>query len=68
MSNLPEELEKQIAAIPDDQLDELILLVTRRFHQLRPEQEGIFLSLPQDPQKRDEELKKHIQFLRLPRA
>ena len=68
MFNLPQDLVKQIAAIPDDQLDELILLVTRRFHQLRPDREGIFLTLSQDPQKRDEELKEIIRLLRLPRA
>ena len=65
---LPDQLVQQIEQIADDQIDQLILLVTRRFHQLRPEQEGVFLSLSQDPQQRDEELKRAIQFLRLPRA
>lgn len=65
---LPEQLIQQIEQITDDQIDQLILLVARRFHQLRPEREGVFFSLPQDPKERDEELKKHIQFLRLPKT
>lgn len=66
MDKLSTELAQQIEHITDDQLDALILLVTRRFHQLRPEQEGFFLSLPQDPEKRNEALKKLVQTLRLP--
>ena len=65
---LPEELVAQINQVTEPQLDELILLVFRRFNQLRPDMESVFLSLPQDPQERDEELKRAIQFLRLPRA
>ena len=66
--NLPDALVAQIEQITDEQIDALILLVSRRYYQLRPDREGIFLSLPQDPQKRDEELKEIIRLLRLPRA
>ena len=65
---LPDELVAQINQVTEQQLDELIHLVFHRFKELRPEREGIFLSLPQDPQKRDEELKEIIRLLRLPRA
>jgi len=68
MLNLPDGFAEQIEQVTEHQIDELILLVSRRFHQLRPEREGIFLSLPQDPQKRDEELKEIVRLLRLPRA
>lgn len=68
MGNLPDKLVQQIEQVSDDQIDELILLVSRRFHQLRPEREGVFLSLPQDPTQRDEELKKSIHLLRLPKG
>ena len=67
-SNLPEKLIQQIESITEDQIDELLLLISRRFHQLRPEQEGVFLILSQDPKDRDEELKKYIQLLRLPKT
>ena len=66
MLNLPDELTEQIAQVTEHQIDELLLLVSRRFHQLRPDREGIFLSLSQDPKKRDEELESVLQFLRLP--
>ena len=64
--NLPNTLVEQIEQISETQLDELILLVSRRYYQLRPEREGIFLTLPLDPQKRDEELKELVRLLRLP--
>ena len=65
--SLPDALVAQIEQITDEQIDALILLVSRRYYQLRPKQEGIFLTLPQDPQKRDEELKEIIRLLRLPK-
>jgi len=67
MLNLPDGLVAQINEVTEHQIDELILLVSRRFHQLRPEREGVFISLSQDPQTRDEELKNTIRVLRLPR-
>ena len=66
--NLPDVLVEQIEQITEAQLDELVLLVSRRYYQLRPDREGIFLTLSQDPQKRDEELKEIVRLLRLPRA
>ena len=65
--NLPDALVAQIEQITETQLDELVLLVSRRYYQLRPERESIFLTLSQDPQKRDEELKEIIRLLRLPK-
>ena len=68
MENPPQALVEQIENITDEQIDGLILLVSRRFHQLRPDQEGVFLALSPDPARRDEELKKYIQLLRLPKT
>ena len=42
MLNLPDELVQQIEQVTDHQIDELLLLVARRFNQLRPHQEGVF--------------------------
>ena len=66
MMNLPEGIAEQIEQVTEHQIDELILLVSRQFNLLRPEREGVFISLSQDPQKRDEELKEIIRLLRLP--
>ena len=57
---LPQELVKQIQQVTDFQIDELILLVSHRFNQLRPNREGIFLSLPCDPDERKKEIEKII--------
>ncbi len=65
--HLPDTLVEQIEQITETQLDELVLLVSRRYYQLRPDRESIFLTLPQDPQKRDEELKELVRLLRLPK-
>ncbi len=67
MLNVPDELAAQIKQITDNQIDELLLLVSRQFNLLRPEREGVFISLSQDPQKRDEELKELVRLLRLPK-
>ena len=67
MCELSDVLIQQIEQVTEQQIDELILLVSRRFHQLHPEREGFFVTLSQDPQKRDEELKKMIQQIRLPK-
>ena len=64
--HLPDTLVEQIEQITEAQLDELVLLVSRRYYQLRPDRESIFLTLSQDPQKRDEELKELLRLLRLP--
>lgn len=68
MLTLPDELVQQIGHVTDHQIDELILLVSRRFNQLRPQRDGIFLSLSQDPQARNKELEEIILSIRLPRA
>lgn len=56
----PQELVQQIEQVTDFQIDELILLVSHRFNQLRPHREGVFLSLPQDPGERKKEIEKII--------
>ena len=68
MFNLPDGLIQQIEQVTDHQIDALILLVSHRFNQLRPQREGIFLSLSQDPQARNKELADIIHSIRLPRA
>ena len=68
MLNLPEGFAAQIEQVTEFQIDELIQIVIRRYNNLHPGREGVFISLPQDPQKRDEELKEAIRLLRLPRA
>lgn len=60
MLNLPDELVQQIEQVTDYQIDELLLLVARRFNQLRPHQEGVFLSLPCDPDERKKEIESII--------
>lgn len=63
MLNLPEELVKQIGQVTDFQIDELILLVAHRFNQLRPKQEGFFVSLSKDPALRRKEIENIMQDL-----
>lgn len=59
---LPQELVQQIEQVTDFQIDELILLVCHRFNQLRPNREGVFLSLPHDPDERKKEIEKILNF------
>ena len=63
MLNLPAELVLQIEQVTDHQIDALILLVAHRFNQLRPEQDGFFVSLSKDPSLRREELENIMQDL-----
>ena len=60
MLNLPDELVQQIGQVTDHQIDELILLVSHRFNQLRPQREGFFLSLSLDPTERKREIENII--------
>ena len=60
MLTLPNELVQQIEQVTDNQIDELILLVSHRFNQLRPHQEGFFLSLSLDPMERKREIESII--------
>ncbi|MBQ8881113.1 MAG: hypothetical protein IJ030_02920 [Oscillospiraceae bacterium] len=62
--NLPRELAQKIEQVTEHQIDELILLVIRRFNQLHPGLQGMFFSLPKDPNQLNEELEKTIQFIR----
>ena len=57
---LSQELVKQIEQVTDYQIDELILLVSHRFNQLRPHQESFFLSLFLDPTERKREIENII--------
>ena len=59
MLNLPEGLVQQIEQVTDYQIDELILLVAHRYNQLRPKQQGCFVSLSNDPAQR----RREIEFL-----
>ena len=61
--NLPEELVRQIEQVTDYQIDELILLVAHRFNQLRPKQEGFFVSLSKEPALRRKEIEFFAQDL-----
>ena len=63
MLNLPAELVQQIEQVTDHQIDALILLVAHRFNQLRPKQEGFFVSLSKDPALRRKELENIMQDL-----
>ena len=63
MLNLPAELVQQIEQVTDYQIDALILLVAHRFNQLRPKQEGFFVSLSKDPALRRKELENIMQDL-----
>lgn len=63
MLNLPDGLAQQIKQVTDYQIDELILLVARRFDQLRPKQEGFFVSLSKDPLQRRREIEFLVQDL-----
>ena len=60
MLKLPDELVQQIQQVTDHQIDELLLLVSHRFNQLRPHQEGFFLSLSLDPMERKREIENII--------
>ena len=64
MLKLPEELVEQIEQVTDFQIDELILLVSRRFNQLRPEKEGFFVAVSTDPVRRQIELEYIIRDMR----
>ena len=57
---LPQELVQQIKQVTDFQIDELILLVSHRFNELRPNREGFFLSLSLDPTERKREIENII--------
>ncbi|MBR5022747.1 MAG: hypothetical protein IKY18_06065 [Oscillospiraceae bacterium] len=57
---LPQELVQQIEQVTDHQIDELLLLVSRRFNALRPHREGFFLSLSLDPMERKKEIENII--------
>ena len=46
------------------ELNECILAVLRRYNALRIDRELVFLSLPTDPETREAELEKSIDFLR----
>ena len=59
MLTLPDALIEQIEQVTDYQIDELILLVSYRFSQLRPKQEGLFVVLSEDPALRRKEIE-HI--------
>lgn len=48
MLNLPDGLAQQIEQVTDYQIDELIRVVAHRFNQLRPKQEGFFVSLSKE--------------------
>ena len=61
MLNLPEGLVQQIEQVTDYQIDEMILLVAHRFNQLRPKQEGFFVSLSKDPTLRRKEIENILQ-------
>ena len=63
MLNLPAELVQQIEQVTDHQIDALIRLVAHRFHQLRPKQEGFFVSLSKDPVLRRKEIEFVVQDL-----
>ena len=63
MLNLPAELVQQIEQVTDHQIAALILLVANRFNQLRPKQEGFFVSLSKDPALRRKELENIMQDL-----
>ena len=63
MLNLPAELVQQIEQVTDHQIDALILLVAHRFNQLRPEQDGFFVSLSKDPALRRKEIEYIVQDL-----
>ena len=54
--NLPQEFVQQIEQVTDYQIDELILLVSYRFNQLRPDREGAFMVLSKDPALRRKEI------------
>lgn len=55
---------KRIQQASDIQLNEFILAVIRRFTELNPGQEGVFVSLSTDPRIREEEIKNMLQLLR----
>ncbi len=56
MLTLPDGFVAQIEQVTDFQIDELILLTSQRFNQLRPDREGVFLTLPRDLTQRRKEL------------
>ncbi len=56
MLTLPDGFVRQIEQVTDFQIDELILLTSQRFNQLRPDREGVFLTLPRDLTQRRKEL------------
>jgi len=56
MLNLPNGLVQQIEQVTEHQIDELILLVSHRFNQLRPKQEGLFIALSRNPALRRKEI------------
>lgn len=61
--NLPDGLAQQIGQVTDYQIDELVLLVGHRFNQLRPKQEGFFVSLSKEPMQRRREIEFLVQEL-----
>lgn len=56
MFTLPNGVVTQIEQASEHQIDELILLTSQRFNQLRPDREGVFLTLPKDFTQRRKEL------------
>ena len=56
MLNLPNGLVQQIEQVTEHQIDELIFLVSHRFNQLRPKQEGLFIALSRNPALRRKEI------------
>jgi len=65
MLMLPDGVVTQIEQVTEHQIDELILLVSHRYNQLRPEREGMFLSLSKDLDQRRKELEQITQLLLL---
>ena len=63
MLNLPDGLAQQIEQVTDYQIDELIRVVAHKFNQLRPKQEGFFVSLSKDPLQRRREIEFLVQEL-----
>ena len=63
MLRLPDGVITQIEQVTEHQIDELLLLVSDRYNQLRPERDGVFLSLSKDLTQRRKELEQITKLL-----